>query len=124
LPPRERLGVFAYHLKHFHDLAQQHPKCFFIGDCGDYRLILPDVTEIHLNDESILTGAAEAHLSDEDEEGEESILPGVAEARLSDESILPGAAGARLNDEDGTTKNARSSGDLHPPLIQGKLSNR
>ena len=46
LPVKERLSVFAYHLKRFRDMGAKYTKCFFIGDCdGDEDsgfLIMPD----------------------------------------------------------------------------------
>lgn len=47
LPPKERLGVFAYHLKRFCDLGRQFPMCFFLGDHDEScDLILPNGTSV------------------------------------------------------------------------------
>lgn len=43
LPPKQRVAVFAYHLKQFLEEANNYPDCFFIGDISyDSDLILPD----------------------------------------------------------------------------------
>jgi hypothetical protein len=45
LPPKERLGVFAYHLERFRKLCQEHSGAFFISDYGgsdEVTLTLPD----------------------------------------------------------------------------------
>ena len=62
LLPRERLDVFAYHIKRFLDLGERNPNCFFWGDHENSgNLILPDGTEVHLEEE------------EEEEEEEETV---------------------------------------------------
>ena len=53
MAPRQRLGVFAYHLDRFRQLGQQYPKYFFVGDCWE-AVTLPDGTSLTIinNDES------------------------------------------------------------------------
>lgn len=47
LPPRQRLAVFAYHLKRILRKAVRYSDCFFISDSNSYcDLILPDGTSI------------------------------------------------------------------------------
>lgn len=49
LPPKERVAIFAYHVKRFLDEAVKYPQCFFIGDHNDDSdLILPDGTFVPL----------------------------------------------------------------------------
>lgn len=52
LPPKERLGVFVYHLDRFGTLGNQYPNCFFIADCCDKQLTLPTGTNVEYNNDS------------------------------------------------------------------------
>ena len=54
LPIIDRLGVFAYHLKRFHDIAANYPNCFFIADCDENDceyIILPNDVLIPCNNQ-------------------------------------------------------------------------
>ena len=47
MSPKERLEVFANHLKHFRDLGIKYHACVFVGDCDEgHDLIMPDGTTI------------------------------------------------------------------------------
>jgi hypothetical protein len=57
LPQKERLGVFAYHLKRFRDLGSKYDWCYFIGDHDDDpELIIPDGAVIKDEEREVING--------------------------------------------------------------------
>ena len=59
LAQKNRLEIFAYHLKRFQDLGHQYPEAFFVGDI-DGGIVLPDGQEFPI--------VKDTECSDEDEE--------------------------------------------------------